>query len=319
MESLVSKRILITGGYGFLGSHVVEEFQAVGCKHLNVFHSSEYDLRVPTETARLFADTRPQVVVHLAATVGGIGANRLNPGTFFRDNLLMGVEVIEQARLHRVEKVVAFGTVCAYPKFTPVPFREENLWDGYPEETNAPYGLAKKMLLVQAQAYRQQYGLNSIYLLPVNLYGPRDSFDPEKSHVVPALIKKCFDAIESGADHVEVWGTGSASREFLYVEDCARAIALAAQHYDKPDPVNVGTGREISVRELVELICELSGFRGAIRWDPSKPDGQPRRCLDVSKAQREFGFRARTNFREGLQKTIQWYRDNLAQPRPQLP
>jgi GDP-L-fucose synthase len=312
MDSLTSKRILITGGCGFLGSYVVEEFQALGCKHLSVFRSTEYDLREPAETARLFNDTKPQIVIHIAAVVGGIGANRQSPGKFFYDNLIMGVEVIEQARLHRLEKVVVFGTVCAYPKFTPVPFREENLWDGYPEETNAPYGLAKKMLLVQAQAYRQQYGLNSIYLLPVNLYGPRDSFDPEKSHVVPALIKKCFDAIRSGADHIDVWGTGSASREFLYVRDCARAIVLATQHYDKPDPVNIGTGQEISVRELAELICELSGFRGEIRWDATKPDGQPRRCLDVSKAEQEFGFRARTDFREGLRKTIAWYRDCLA-------
>ncbi len=312
MESLGSKRILITGGRGFLGSHITEALQALGCRHLFVFGSAEYDLRIPSETARLFDVAQPQVVIHLAAVVGGIGANRLSPGRFFYDNLRMGIEVIEQARLHHVEKVVAVGTVCAYPKVTPVPFREENLWDGYPEETNAPYGMAKKMLLVQAQAYRQQYGLNSIYLLPVNLYGPRDSFDPEKSHVIPALIKKCFDAIHSGADHIEVWGTGAASREFLYVEDCARAIILAAQHYNQPEPLNIGTGQEVSIRELVELVCEFSGFRGEIRWDRSKPDGQPRRCLDVSKAEREFGFRANTDFRAGLRKTIEWYRDRIA-------
>jgi GDP-L-fucose synthase len=312
MDSLISKRILITGGAGFLGSNVVDELRKLGCKHLLVFRSSEYDLRSPAETARLFSDTHPQIVIHLAAVVGGIGANRANPGEFFYQNLMMGVEVIEQARLHNVEKVVAIGTVCAYPKFTPVPFREEDLWNGYPEETNAPYGIAKKMLLVQAQAYREEYGLNSIYLLPVNLYGPGDSFDPEKSHVIPALIKKCFDAIHSGADHIEVWGTGTASREFLYVEDCARAIVLATQHYDKPEPVNIGAGREISIRELVELISELSGFHGEIRWDSSKPDGQPRRCLDVSRAEREFGFRAQMDFRQGLLKTIDWYRERSA-------
>jgi GDP-L-fucose synthase len=309
MDSLISKKILITGGAGFLGGKVVAELKRIGCKHPLIFRSSEYDLRNPAETARLFSNTRPEIVIHLAAVVGGIGANHASPGKFFYDNLTMGVEVIEQARLHHVEKVVAIGTVCAYPKFTQVPFREEDLWNGYPEESNAPYGIAKKMLLVQAQAYRQQYGLNSIFLLPVNLYGPGDSFDPEKSHVIPALIKKCFDAIQSGADRIEVWGTGAASREFLYVEDCARAIVLATQHYDKADPVNLGAGREISIRELAELISELSGFRGEIRWDSSKPDGQPRRCLDVSRAEREFGFRAQTDFRDGLRRTINWYRE----------
>ena len=312
MDALISKRILITGGAGFLGRNVVNELTRIGCRHLKVFRSAEYDLRKPTDTIRLFRDTRPQVVIHLAAVVGGIGANRANPGRFLYDNLMMGVEVIEQARLYNVEKIALLGTVCAYPKFTPVPFREEDLWNGYPEETNAPYGLAKKMLLVQAQAYREQYGLNGIYLLPVNLYGPGDSFHPDKSHVIPALIKKCFDAIQTGADHIEVWGSGAASREFLFVEDCARAIVLATQHYDKPDPVNLGAAREISIRELVGLICELSGFRGEIRWDPSKPDGQPRRCLDVSRAEREFGFRAQTDFREGLRRTIEWYRAQCA-------
>jgi GDP-L-fucose synthase len=312
MESLITKRILITGGTGFLGKAVVQELKRSGCEHLSVFGSRDYDLCKPAEVARLFNDTRPHVVIHLAAVVGGIGANRASPGKFFYENLMMGVEVIEQARQHQVEKVVAIGTVCAYPKFTPVPFREEDLWNGYPEETNAPYGLAKKMLLVQAQAYRQQYGLNSIYLLPVNLYGPGDSFDPDKSHVIPALIKKCFDAIQTSADHIDVWGTGAASREFLYVEDCARAIVLATQHYDKPDPVNVGAGHEIRIRELAELISELSGFRGEIRWDPSKPDGQPRRALDVSKAEHEFGFRVQTDFRTGLRKTIEWYRARIA-------
>jgi GDP-L-fucose synthase len=309
MELFRSKRILITGGNGFLGSKVVEELGRAGCDQLFVFRSSEYDLRRGTEVARVFADKRPQIVIHLAAVVGGIGANRANPGRFFYDNLMMGVELIEQARLHHAEKVVAIGTVCAYPKFSPVPFREEDLWNGYPEETNAPYGIAKKMLLVQAQAYREQYGLNTIYLLPVNLYGPGDSFDPEKSHVIPALIKKCFDAVDSRADHIDAWGTGTASREFLYVEDCARGIVLATQHYHKPDPINLGSGREMTIRELTELIAELSGFRGEIRWDPSKPDGQPRRRLDVSKAEREFGFRAETDFRIGLKKTIDWYRE----------
>lgn len=309
-DPLVSKRILVTGGAGFLGASVVNELKRLGCRNTIVVRSSEYDLRNSGDTAGLFKDRRPEVVIHLAAVVGGIGANRINPGKFFYDNLMMGVNVLEQSRLHQLEKVVAIGTVCAYPKFTPVPFREEDLWNGYPEETNAPYGIAKKMLLVQAQAYREQYGLNSIYLLPVNLYGPGDSFDPEKSHVIPALIKKCIDAIDSQADHIDVWGTGSASREFLYVEDCARAIVLATQCYDKPDPVNIGAGSEITIRELVELISELAGFRGEIRWDPTKPDGQPRRCLDVSRAQREFGFRAQTDFREGLLKTIKWYREH---------
>ena len=309
-DSLVSKRILITGGAGFLGTSVVSELKRLGCRDPIVFRSRDYDLRNAGETARLFQDTQPEIVIHLAAVVGGIGANRVNPGRFFYDNLMMGVNVLEQARLDQLEKVVAIGTVCAYPKFTPVPFREEDLWNGYPEETNAPYGIAKKMLLVQAQAYRQQYGLNAIYLLPVNLYGPGDSFDPEKSHVIPALIKKCCDAMDSRADHIDVWGSGTASREFLYVDDCARAIVMATQRYDKPDPVNIGAGSEISIRALAESICELCGFRGEIRWDPTKPDGQPRRCLDVSKAEQEFGFLARTSFREGLLKTISWYREH---------
>jgi len=256
----------------------------------------------------MYEDFRPQVVIHLAAVVGGIGANRDNPGRFFYDNLKMGVELMEQARRTGVEKFVAIGTVCAYPKFTPVPFKEENLWDGYPEETNAPYGLAKKMLLVQAQAYRQQYGFNAIYLLPVNLYGPGDSLDPANSHVIPALIKKCVDAVESGTKEIEVWGTGAASREFLYVADCAQGIVLATERYDKPEPVNLGSGHEISIRDLVALTSELAGFSGKIVWNTSKPDGQPRRCLDVSRAEREFGFRATTDFGEGLRQTIEWYR-----------
>jgi GDP-L-fucose synthase len=307
--SLPNKRIVVTGGAGFLGSHLVEQLRTMRCRDIFVPRSGQYDLRTPEAVARLYRDARPEVIIHLAAVVGGIGANRENPGSFFYDNLLMGVELMEQARRQGVEKFVAVGTVCAYPKFTPVPFKEDDLWNGYPEETNAPYGLAKKMLLVQAQAYRQQYGLNAIYLLPVNLYGPRDSFDPSKSHVIPALIKKCVDAIENHQSRIEVWGTGQASREFLYVADCARAIALAAERYEKGEPVNLGAGREIAIRELVSLIAELTGFRGEISWDGSKPDGQPRRCLDVSRAAREFGFRATTDFADGLRKTIEWYRE----------
>ena len=309
MGLLTGKRIVVTGGAGFLGSHVVEELARVGCRDVFVPRSSSYDLKQPAAVAQMYRDARPEIVIHLAAVVGGIGANREQPGRFFYENLMMGVELMEQARLNRVEKFVAIGTVCAYPKFTPVPFRESDLWIGYPEETNAPYGLAKKMLLVQSQAYREQYSFNSIFLLPVNLYGPRDSFDPSKSHVIPALIKKCLDAIDSRARHIDVWGTGQASREFLYVEDCARAIVLATERYDKGDPVNLGAGREITIRDLVTLIAELTGFRGELVWDASKPDGQPRRCLDVSRAEREFGFRSLTDFVEGLRKTIEWYRD----------
>jgi GDP-L-fucose synthase len=247
------------------------------------------------------------VVVHLAAVVGGIGANRLNPGRFFYDNAIMGIQLMEEARLVGVSKFVAVGTICSYPKHTPVPFSEDALWDGYPEETNAPYGLAKKMLLVQAQAYRQQYGLNAITLLPVNLYGPGDNFDPESSHVIPALIRKAVEAQESGRDYIEVWGTGSASREFLFVRDAARGIALATEHYDSPEPVNLGSGREITIRHLTEMICEVCGFKGEIRWDATKPDGQPRRCLNTERARREFGFAATTDFREGLGETVAWY------------
>ena len=305
---LRDQRIVVTGGAGFLGSHLVEQLSAAGCRNLFVPRSAQYDLRRPEAIARLYAEAKPEVVIHLAAVVGGIGANRQNPGRFFYDNLMMGVELMEQARIRGVQKFVALGTVCAYPKFTPVPFKEEDLWSGYPEETNAPYGLAKKMLLVQAQAYREQYGLNAIFLLPVNLYGPRDSFDPDKSHVIPALIKKCVDAIDAGAQEIEVWGTGRASREFLYVEDCARAVALAAEHYSGAEPINIGAGMEISIRDLAELIAELTGFKGRITWNPAKPDGQPRRCLDVSKAEREFGFRADADFRTGLMRTIEWYR-----------
>jgi GDP-L-fucose synthase len=308
VNRLAGKRVTLTGGAGFLGSHVAEELRRAGCPEVFVPRSRDYDLRRAKAVARMYADARPEVVIHLAAVVGGIGANRENPGRFFYDNLTMGVELMEQARLGAVEKFVAVGTVCAYPKFTPVPFKETDLWNGYPEETNAPYGLAKKMLLVQAQAYREQYGFNAIYLLPVNLYGPRDSFDPSKSHVIPALIKKCMDAVATRAPRIEVWGTGAASREFLFVEDCARAIVLATENYDQPEPVNLGAGREITIRDLVTLIARLTGFKGEIGWDASKPDGQPRRCLDVSRAEREFGFRATTDFETGLNRTIEWYR-----------
>jgi GDP-L-fucose synthase len=305
---LFGKRIVVTGGAGFLGSHTVDELERRGARSVMVPRSNRYDLRKSAAVARLYRDAKPEVVIHLAAVVGGIGANRESPAEFFYDNLTMGLEVMEQARRHGVEKFVAVGTVCAYPKLTPVPFREEDLWKGYPEETNAPYGLAKKMLLVQAQAYRQQYGFDAVYLLPVNLYGPRDSFEPSRSHVIPALIKKCVDAADQGSDRIEVWGSGSASREFLYVEDCARAIVAAAERYDGSEPVNVGSGEEIAIRDLVTLIAELTGFRGTVVWDPSKPDGQPRRRLDVSRAEREFGFRATTGFADGLRRTIEWYR-----------
>jgi len=305
---LTRKRVIVTGGAGFLGSHVVETLRKRGCREVFVPRSREYDLREKEDIIRLYEDQRPDVVIHLAGLVGGIGANRANPGKFFYDNLMMGVQTMHHAYLHGVEKFVAVGTICAYPKFTPVPFREDNLWDGYPEETNAPYGLAKKMLLVQAQAYREQYGFNAIYVLPVNLYGPRDNFDPASSHVIPALIKKCFDAIDNEEQEIVVWGDGSPTREFLYVEDCAEAIVLATERYDKPDPVNIGAGMEISIKDLVHLIANLTGFKGRVTWDTSKPGGQPRRCLDVTRTEREFGFRARTNFDEGLRRTIEWYR-----------
>lgn len=309
---LARKRITITGGSGFLGSHLIERLHREGARETFAPSSREYDLRDPASVSKLFADANPEIVIHLAAVVGGIGANRQNPGRFFYDNLMMGAQLMETARLRGVEKFVAVGTVCAYPKFTPVPFREFDLWNGYPEETNAPYGLAKKMLLVQAQAYRQQYGFNAIYLLPVNLYGPRDSFDPERSHVIPALIKKCFDALDENAAEIVVWGTGTASREFLYVEDCARAIAHATERYDKPDPMNLGSGREIKIRDLVPMIADLVGYRGSIVWDETKPDGQLRRSLDVSRAEHEIGFRAEVDFADGLRRTIEWYRAERA-------
>ncbi len=303
-----NKRVTITGGSGFLGSYVIEALRRHGARDelISIPRRATDDLRQWENCQRVVAGQ--DVIVHLAATVGGIGINREKPGEFFYDNLMMGVQLMEAARQAGVGKFVALGTICAYPKFTPIPFHEENLWDGYPEETNAPYGLAKKMLLVQSQAYRQQYGFESIYLLPVNLYGPRDNFDPRSSHVIPALIKKCVDAIDSGAPAIEVWGDGSPTREFLYVEDAAEGIVLAAERYNGSEPVNLGSGMEISIRDLVETIARLTGYQGDIAWDTSKPNGQPRRQLDVSRAEQLFGFRAHTSFEEGLRRTIEWYR-----------
>jgi GDP-L-fucose synthase len=301
------KRVLLTGGNGFLGTHLVTTLKGRGALDIVTPHSSEYDLRDLSSIRRLLRDVNPDVVIHLAARVGGIGANRAHPAEFFYDNLLMGTQLLHESWRAGIKKFVAIGTVCAYPKYTRVPFMEEHLWDGYPEETNAPYGLAKKMLLVQSQAYRQQYGFNSIFLLPVNLYGPGDNFDLESSHVIPALIRKCIDAKEERRRKITVWGTGQASREFLYVEDAAEGIALASERYDKSEPVNLGSGKEITIRELVELITRLAGFEGSVEWDTSKPDGQPRRCLDTRRAKKAFGFEARTPFREGLKKTLEGY------------
>jgi len=301
------KRVVVTGGAGFLGSFVVDQLRRKDPVDIFVPRSADYDLREKDAIERMYREARPDIVIHLAATVGGIGANRRNPGRFFYDNAIMGIQLIELARRHGVGKFLTVGTVCAYPKFTPVPFKEEDLWNGYPEETNAPYGLAKKMLLVQSQAYRQQYGFNAIYLLPVNLYGPRDDFDPATSHVIPALIRKCVEAREAGAASITAWGSGSPTREFLYVEDAASGILLAAERYDKPEPVNLGSGMEISIRDLVELIARLTGFEGRVVWDTTQPDGQPRRMLDTSRAEREFGFRAQVGFEEGLRRTVEWY------------
>lgn len=302
-----NKKVLVTGGAGFLGSFVVEKLEKKNCKEIFVPRSKDYDLTDMDSVRRLYQDAQPDIVIHLAAIVGGIGANQANPGSFFYKNLMMGLLVIEYGRKHGIEKCLTLGTVCAYPKYTPVPFREEDLWNGYPEETNAPYGLAKKMLLVQAQTYRTQYGLNVIYLLPANLYGPRDNFDLATSHVIPALIKKCADAIQQGKSYIEVWGTGNATREFLYVEDAAEGILLATEHYNHPDPVNLGAGFEISIKELAHMIANLTGFSGEIKWDRTKPDGQPRRMLDTTKAEKYFGFKAKTSLEEGLRKTIDWY------------
>ena len=304
-----NKRVLITGGAGFLGSFVVEKLRQRGCKDIFVPRRKDYDLVEMEAVKRLHKVTQPNMVIHLAARVGGIGANQANPGKFFYDNLMMGAQLMEVGRQAGVEKFVTISTICAYPKFTPVPFKEEDLWNGYPEETNAPYGLAKKMLLVQSQAYRQQYGFNSIVLFPVNLYGPRDNFDLQTSHVIPALIRKCLEAKRGDAPNIEVWGDGSPTREFLYVEDAAEGICLAAERYDSSEPVNLGSGMEISIKDLVHTIKRMTGFTGEIIWDTTKPNGQPRRSLDTSRAEKHFGFRAKTSFEEGLRRTIEWYKD----------
>jgi len=301
------KRIIVTGGKGFLGSFIVEKLKQRGCKHLFVPRSKEYDLRDRDAVVRLYTEAEAEIVIHLAAVVGGIGANRANPGRFFYDNAIMGIQMMEYARQFGVEKFVAVGTICAYPKFASVPFKEEELWNGYPEETNAPYGLAKKMMLVQSQAYRAQYGFNAIYLLPVNLYGPKDNFDLETSHVIPALIRKCVEAKENNDEQIVLWGDGSPTREFLYVEDAAEGIVMATERYDGSEPVNLGTGQEISIHDLSQMIAGEVGFSGSIVWDTTKPNGQPRRCLDVSRAQRYFGFRAQYGLREGIAKTLAWF------------
>jgi GDP-L-fucose synthase len=301
------KKVTVTGGAGFLGSYLVNKLEERGCTSIFVPRSRDYDLVNYGACKKVYRDSRPDIVIHLAARVGGIGANRANPGKFFYENLMMGVQMMDLGRQAGIEKFVAIGTTCAYPKFTPVPFKEEDLWNGYPEETNAPYGLAKKMLLVQAQAYRQQYDFNAIYLLPVNLYGPGDNFDPRSSHVIPALVKKCVDAMANDDREITVWGTGSPTREFLYAEDAAEGILLAAERYNRPDPANLGAGFEISIKDLVDLIVKLTGFKGRILWDSAMPDGQPKRMLDTTKASKEFEFKARMPFEEGLRRTIEWY------------
>ncbi|OGS39271.1 MAG: GDP-fucose synthetase [Elusimicrobia bacterium RIFOXYD2_FULL_34_30] len=311
MKYWKNKRVVVTGGAGFLGTHLVNKLNKQECADVFIPKIEEYDLVKMEDIKRMYSDSTPDVVIHLAAIVGGIGANREHPGKFFYDNLMMGAQLMDIGRQIGIKKFVALGTICCYPKFTPVPFKEEDLWTGYPEETNAPYGLAKKMLLVQSQAYRHQYGFNSIFLMPVNLYGPSDNFNPNTSHVIPALIKKCFDAIKNNDKEIIVWGTGKATREFLYVEDAAEGIMLATENYNKPEPVNLGAGFEISIKNLVEIIVKLTGFKGKIVWDKTKPDGQPRRCLDVSKAEKEFGFKAKTNFEEGLRETIEWYKNSV--------
>jgi GDP-L-fucose synthase len=310
-SNLPYKKVVVTGGAGFLGRFLVQRLRDAGAD-VFVPRSKDYDLVKNEDVVRLLEDARPEMVIHLAAVVGGIGHNQKNPGRFFYDNLMMGVQLIEQSRLHNVKKFVATGTVCAYPKFTPVPFKEDDIWNGYPEETNAPYGLAKKMMLVQSQSYREQYGFNSIFLLPANLFGPFDNFDLETSHVIPALIRKCVEARRSGAPFIEAWGSGGVSREFLYVEDCAEGIFRAAAAYDESLPVNLGNGREVMIRDLVELIAKLTGFEGEIRWQASRPDGQPRRRLDVTRAFEKFGFQAQTSLEDGLRRTIDWYEQQQA-------
>jgi GDP-L-fucose synthase len=307
---LATSRILLTGGAGFLGRAVVDRLSARGAKDVFIPRRRDYDLTHEADVVRLYRDAKPDVVIHLAAEVGGIGANQANPGRYFFANMAMALHLIEHGRLHGITKFVQTGTICAYPKFTPVPFREEHLWDGYPEETNAPYGVAKKAAMVMLDGYRRQYGLASAYLLPVNLYGPWDNFDLQTSHVIPALIRKCVEAQEANADHILCWGTGSASREFLYVEDAAEGLVRAAEAMDEPVPINLGTNMEITIKDLVTLIARLSGFAGEIRWDPSKPDGQPRRCLDTERAAKLLGWRAKVGFEDGLRRTIEWYRAN---------
>jgi GDP-L-fucose synthase len=307
MNFFSDKTVCVTGGAGFLGSHIVEKLKARGCSRIFVPRSRDYDLRERGAIRRMFADAQPDVIIHAAAVVGGIGANQRNPGRFLYDNAVMGLQLMDEAKDRGIHKFVQLGTVCAYPKFAPVPFREEDLWNGFPEETNAPYGIAKKLLLLQSQAYRTQYGFNSIYLLPVNLYGPGDNFDLQDSHVIPALIRKCLEAFRRGERHITVWGTGAATREFLYVNDCAEAVLLATELYEKPEPVNIGSGAEISIRDLVDLIARITGFTGEVVWDRTKPDGQPRRRLNVSRAEKEFGFRARTSLEEGIRETVDWY------------
>ncbi len=316
MSFWTNRRVLVTGGAGFLGRHVVARLERAGASDIFVPRSRDHDLRDAHAIRALLRDTHPDLVIHLAAVVGGIGANREHPGSFFHDNAIMGIQLIEESRRSGVDKFVTIGTVCSYPKFNPVPFREDDIWTGYPEETNAPYGLAKKMLLVQGQAYREEYGFNSIHLIPVNLYGPWDNFDPASSHVIPALIRKCLDARDNGDPAIEVWGTGSASREFIYVDDAAEGIVLAAERYDNPDPVNLGTGREITIRDLVTTIARLTSFTGDITWDDTKPDGQPRRALDTSRARDRFGFQAATSFEDGLRATIAWYETHRLTPSP---
>ena len=312
---LATKRICVTGGAGFLGTHLIRRLKEHGAREIFVPRYPEYDLVREADIIRMIDTAKPDIIIHLAAKVGGIGANRERPGEFFYDNLMMGVQLIHQSWLKGVEKFVAIGTICAYPKYTPIPFKEEDLWNGYPEETNAPYGLAKKMLLVQSQAYREQYGYNSIFLLPVNLYGPGDNFNPASSHVIPALIRKCFEAKEQGATEIVAWGDGSPTREFIYVEDAAEGITLATERYNSSEPVNIGSGFEISIKDLTETIACLTGFTGTIRWDTTKPNGQPRRRLDTTRAREAFGFEAKTDFEEGLKRTIDWYANERANGR----